>query len=390
MSMFHRRHLSEGQLRAYLDGELSGGGQQSVQQHLSGCAYCQAQADELSTRSARLRNHLAMLTPLPSEGPTTSKSARQRLQTYTIKKETPSMLRKVFSQYRFAWIALALVALLALALTFPSVQALANSFLGLFRVQKIAAVPFNPANLPANFDGESIVQLISDDVKAEKLGEYQEVATAEEASALAGFPIRLPTGLEGQSELSVQPGMRLSMTVDLPRIRAILEEMGQSGIQLPDSLDGAAVSAELLTSVTAVYGNCRYNPDAGEDPDAPRPQKFGCTTLVQAPSPTIDAPEGLDIAQIGKAYLQLIGMSAEEAESFSQSIDWATTLVIPVPGYAEYQDVIVDGVSGVMLLENPEYVGTPYLVLWVKNGMVYALNGYGGSAEALRIANSLK
>ena len=60
----------------------------------------------------------------------------------------------------------------------------------------------------------------------------------------------------------------------------------------------------------------------------------GCTEYAQVPAPRASTPPELDLDQLGRAYLQLLGMSAQEAERFSQRVNWATTLVVPLPASA--------------------------------------------------------
>jgi tRNA(Ile)-lysidine synthase TilS/MesJ len=50
--------------------------------------------------------------------------------------------------------------------------------------------------------------------------------------------------------------------------------------------------------------------------------------------------------------------------------------------------VSVDGVTGTLILQK-DYV-PKYMLLWVKEGIVYALSGPGDSSTALAIAASIK
>jgi hypothetical protein len=112
---------------------------------------------------------------------------------------------------------------------------------------------------------------------------------------------------------------------------------------------------------------------------------------MQMPSPTITAPPGLDIPKIGEAYLQLMGMSPEEAASFAQTVDWSTTLVIPIPRYGTtYREVPIDGVNGTLIVQESEDRADQYLMVWVKDGILYSITGPGDGSSALRLANSLE
>jgi hypothetical protein len=238
--------------------------------------------------------------------------------------------------------------------------------------------------------------MFTEDITVDEKGEPQEVNSSSEASALAGIPVRLPAGMNNELYLTVIPGTTASFAVNLEHVQAVLNEIDLPDISLPADLDGATVSVEISSSVSAQYGECEYDPLAPArreyDPDDPEqmPQSR-CTTLVQTKSPTISAPPGLDIAQIGNAFLQIMGMSPEEADHFAQNIDWTTTFVIPIPqNSTTYQEMPVDGVVGTLILQEFKDQETQYVLLWVKDGIVYALSGPGSASTAARIASTLK
>jgi hypothetical protein len=83
-------------------------------------------------------------------------------------------------------------------------------------------------------------------------------------------------------------------------------------------------------------------------------------------------------------------MSPAEAEAFSNRVDWATTLIIPVPQGADYRSVMVDGAEGVILEDTYAGGNARFTMLWVKDGMFYGLSGDGTRYSPLRIGNSLK
>ena len=123
------------------------------------------------------------------------------------------MLKKYFTpRMRLAWAVLALVIILAASFSLSPIRAFANNVLGLFRVQQVSVIPFDPLNLPSNFsaDQPGITQLFADNLKIETLGKEQDAATLAEASSLAGIPVRLPESFSGSPRLSIQPGTKLS------------------------------------------------------------------------------------------------------------------------------------------------------------------------------------
>jgi hypothetical protein len=395
-------HLSNGELRAYQDRELDERAMERASAHLAACKRCQARAEDLAGRATSVSRRMEGLDHLPGEGAVAAGSALVRFERRYPSKEKMSMFHRMFAKpYRTAWIGLGIVAIIAIAMAFSPVRAIANSFLGLFRVQQFTIVQVNPGDLPEQLGSSSQFQyLISNEVQVEEIGETQTVSDAAEASALAGIPVRLPAGMHGESKLNVQPGAKVSLQIDLQKIRSLLREIGREDITLPDEIDGALVTMDMPRAVTASYGDCENEVDvrlseadreAGGDPDMPVPQLADCTTLVQMSSPVISAPPGLDIAALGEAFLVVMGMPQEEAAHFSQQIDWTTTLVVPIPRYGtNYRDVNVDGVTGTLIQQSLEDHAPQYMLVWIKEDVLYALAGPGRVDSALAIAKSLQ
>jgi len=391
-------HLPEGQIKSYLDQELAPTEKERVEAHLATCPRCQQRANKLAAVGSGVSQHLSALTASQAQAPSLG-SARVRLQNRIAEKEKITMRHKIFNaKYRPIWVALALVLVLGVALLFPPVQAIANSFLGLFRVQQFAVVQVNPGELPEQLGSSSQLEtMFTNNVHIQEQGEAQDAATPEEASQLAGLPVRLPVGMKDEPTLKVMPGADITFDIDLQLTQAILDEIGRSDIQLPANLDGAQVQVSVDSAVTAMYGKCDFDIEQalqeGYDPDSQSlpPRMPDCTTFSQVPSPAISAPPGLDIQKIGEAFLQVMGMSAEEANQFAQTVDWTTTLVIPIPRYGTtYKEVPVDGVTGTLIIQNHEDLSDQYLLIWVKDGILYSLTGPGEGSSAVRVANSLK
>jgi hypothetical protein len=78
----------------------------------------------------------------------------------------------------------------------------------------------------------------------------------------------------------------------------------------------------------------------------------------------------------------------------AQTIDWTSTLVIPIPAHlSRFTEVTVDGVQGLLLEQDPHSptYQREMAVLWQLNGMIYAVCGQNiASAELLRVADSLR
>jgi hypothetical protein len=389
-------HLSEQEIRFYLLGDESDPEVLRIANHLVACPVCQQKADNLTPSGVQVLEHLSVLSPGSEEAAQPAHQAFAEFKQKYSNKERTNMFDRIFKRkYRYAWVALTVIAFIAVAMVFPQVRAIGSSFLGLFRVEQFTIVQVDPENIEQQLGSSSNFEfLLAEDVQVEEFGEMQEVDSREEAASLAGFEIRLPGVLPGETQLIVQPGAKISLLVDMKKVQALLDELGIADLSLPSNLDGAEVSMELPVAVGASFGSCEVSPEmvreAGADPDGAFPDLSQCVTLTQFPSPVISAPPGLDLAGIGQAFLQVLGMTPEEAAQFSQNVDWTTTLVVPIPRYGtDYQDVVVDGVKGTLIMQSAESEFPRYMLVWIRDGIVYALTGSGDAQSAVDLANSI-
>jgi hypothetical protein len=393
------KHLTDGQLRAFLDGELD----EEQKLHLDECQVCQKRLSVIRSAAQRVGQRLGFLSIQP--GPSEAKElaphpalARFKSRLFT-EKET-SMFKKIFRS-RLVWVGLATVIVLAVTLTVSPVRSFAGQFLGLFRVQQVSVIPIDTTGISQlngnSALGKQIGQLLSSSVKmTEKPGQPQTVASAEEASQLAGFAVRLPENQTVTPQLTVQGGTAFSLVIDRARAQALLDESGHKDLVLPASLNGATIDVNIPASVSASYGNCpQIDPD-GKGPGmnfngSPGRRYADCVIMAQIPSPTVNTPPDIDVEQLAEIGLQFTGMTAEQAHAFSQNVDWTSSLVIPIPkNAATYQQVSVDGVTGT-LIQRPADDAPEYALVWVKNGVIYAISGLGSdSARAIAMANAMR
>ena len=390
-------HLDDGQLRAALDGELD----QIGLDHLDSCASCQTRQAALRTRSERVASKLAFLSsPTRNTGLSTSSAWRHFNENKLVQKET-NMFRRLFATPAFKY-GFSILLILTLVLAFPGTRALASELLNLFRVQRVTVIPVDFTGLQQlnGVVGNDISQLISESVTMEKKpGDPVNVATTEEASQLAGFNVRVPLAIPS-SRISVMSGASFTFTIDRAKAQALLNEAGRSDLVLPEEVDGADVSVIIPSSVSIAFGTC---PEPSNESEASREMERETTTsgspgrvykdciiLAQIPSPQVSAPASLDIAKLAQIGLEFTGMTPEEAANFTGTVDWTSTMVVPIPrNAASYQQVTVDGVTGT-LIERPSDDAPQFALLWVKDGIIYVIGGLGNNTQqALEIANSL-
>jgi len=387
-------HLNEGQLKAYVDHELDE--RDAAEKHLAICSDCRRRADEIAAQSKMIGARLASLDPQNDRAMNASIAlARFKTQRVSNEKEIP-MFGKIFNrQYRAAWAMVALVALLAVSLTFPPVRAWAEGLLAQFRVSKITVVSVNSTFLDQILGNSTlskqIGQMLSDSVTVtKKPSGTQSVANVTQATQVAGFAVRLPTSRSDNPQLVVQDGGAFQFIVNRARAQQLLNEAGASNLQLPASIDGALIKVSIASSVAAGYGQC---PNLmGEEANGSAGRTLvNCIILTQSPSPVIDTPPDLDLASLAEMGLQISGMSKDQARAFSQTVDWTSTLVVPIPrNAAQYKKIIVDGVDGYLIQRSSDDV-PQYVIVWVKNKIIYAIAGIGSdTTAAMSMANSLK
>lgn len=392
-----RTHLTDGELRAALDGELGSTRlYASKLAHLETCADCQARRQQLLAGGLEMGRRLAFLRATDETGPTARQALARFSQQISQQKEY-SMTRTWFSRplVRFGTAALVLVAIL---LAFPGTRALTGAILNLFRVQQVQVVPVDFTGLEQLTGdgalGNQFTELISRSVDMQQEpSEPVAAASAAEASQLAGFNVRLPASMT-PSLINVTSGAAFSLTVDRARAQALLDEAGRSDLVLPASVDGAEISVDIPASVSVAYGTCP-RPGSGEPGNTEQSttdRRYpDCVIFAQLPSPSVKAPAGLDIDALARIGLEFTGMSPAEAADFTSTVNWTSTLLVPIPRNASvHEQVSVDGVTGT-LIQRASDEAPQFALLWVKDGIIYAISGLGmNSQQAVEMANALQ
>jgi hypothetical protein len=387
-----KKHLNDGQLRAALDGELSA----EELGHLQTCSSCQTRQKTVQVQSQQTADKLAFLSAATKDPALPPAGAWHRFNEQKLTQKEIPMFKKLFTSplLRFGLPALLI---LTMIVAFPSTRALASELLNLFRVQQVQVVPVDFTGLEQLTGdgalGNQFTELISDSVDMQQEpGEPVQAASADEASQLAGFTVRIPSGMT-PSQINVTGGAAFSMTLDRTKAQALLDEAGRSDLVLLASVDGAEISVDIPTSVSVAFGTC---PKPGSGKSGNHEQSIterrypDCVILAQIPSPSVNAPADLDIEALARIGLEFTGMSPEEAAELTNTVNWTSTLLVPIPRNAAFHEqVSVDGVTGT-LIQRPSDDSPQFALLWVKDGIIYAISGLGtNSQQAIEMANSL-
>lgn len=309
------------------------------------------------------------------------------------------MFKKLFASSIFRYAAIA-VLLLAATFSFPQTRAFASQLLSLFRVQQVTVLPVDFSGINkmtgAKAMGEQVSQMLSKSITTtQKPGEPVVTTDAAKASQLAGFNVRLPQG-EKFSEITVTLGTAFTFTIDQAKAQALLDEAGRSDLVLPESIDGKEVSVSIPAGISAGFGTCPVATGKPAEPDfkhgqSATPLYKDCILLAEIPSPTVSAPAELNVGDLVQVGLEFSGMSHEEAAAYTASVDWTSTLVVPIQKYAAtYKQVSVDGVMGTLIVNSSDDEDSGFSLIWVKDGIIYVIGGIGDNVEkAMQMANSL-
>ena len=286
-----------------------------------------------------------------------------------------------------------LLGVVTVLLSFPSARAAAQQFLDLFRVQHFVAVSIDPSRIAqieqlqnGKFD---LKALLSRDLQVLKdPGEPQDASDVAEASKATGMEVRLPLVLpEGIIQTGIQViGEGLArFTADTSKLASILESLDITDVQIPSQLNGAVITVRVPPCVFATYSR-------GQG-------KAQVACLTQANSPEITLPGGVflpDLVQIG---LRVAGLSTDEARRLAYSVDWHSTLMVPVPvNAASFREVELRGTKGLLIEtragngqqnSNQPRMKSGSTLLWAEGSKVYALSGTVRSIELLEMANAL-
>jgi len=388
-------------LRARVDEELAPAEGAAVDRHIAECPACQSRSKAVSGTAARVGTLLGYL-----DGPASSAESNPQMTLARFKarlkpqEERVSLLTRIFaSRRRFAWAASLAAIILTVSLAFPSARSFAQRLLATLRIEKVQTVSLDFASMDSSSNRklqQGLGQMISDNVVVTTDEKEMDASSQDAASKLTGFSVKVLSSRQDSPNFRVSGAHTFHMTVDRARLQEVLDEAGRTDLILPANLDGAQVSVQVPRSVEVSYGNCANQKSRHHEPQAdstdvnpPSTPPSDCLALIQAPSPTINMPAELNLQQLAETALQLAGMTPVQARKFCQTIDWKSTLVLPIPrSVSSYEPVSINGIQGT-LMRLPSKNRPSYALIWVDDGIIYGLVGWGDPNMAVQLASSL-
>jgi len=283
------------------------------------------------------------------------------------------------------------VLLMVGAFTVPSVRAGAKAFLDLFRVVNFAPVAVTPETIKQLGDDAGkldLAQMFGGKVEVlQESGPPRNFATLSEASEAAGIRVRTPSWMPAElsqtGEFAVTGDYAARVQLDVPTLQQFVDSVGVDDLRVPESLDGQSLMVHLTPVV-----HVRYSDGKGE--------RGRSAHLVQARRPEATLPAGTDLATLAEIVLRILGVERAEAHRFAQTVDWRTTLIVPIPmELASFRQIDVQGNSGLMIQTNGRKEGDRYIrpstqIIWSSGDSVYAMIGNVRTEELFEMAQSVQ
>jgi hypothetical protein len=368
------RHLSDGTLRRIYDEPLALTAADEA--HFDECAECKPRFHVIAN-DARATTGLLQVPAFEPQAAAALAVVRTR-----IKREEstrpPRWYERWLSRTSPRWRPMATpaiaVLLAAALLTGVGVSGIAQSLIRVFEPQHLQAVPVSPSDFApttALLDYGQVTWL----PEAPKLQQLTDAAAAQAQSGLPVLmPASLPSGVSGQVSYGILSHATGSLTFDAERLRASAAAKGVKVNPMPSNINGSTLVVNAGPALVEVWG------------------LSGNSSLAQAPTlviaqtrvPTVDST-GASAVDLENYLLSQPGVPPDIASQLRAIKDPTSTLPLPIPqGLATTESVQVNGTPATLI---KAVLGAG--VIWVKNGVIYAVGGQLTPDQVLAIATSL-
>lgn len=277
------------------------------------------------------------------------------------------------------------VAAIVSLFAFPSVRVSAQNMLDMFRVRKFAAVQFDPSRfdkLKSSVKEDAALEVFEHE-KLQDPGPPQVFTSLLPAAAAAGLPASrpsyLPFGLVADT-VAVEGEAAMRLTVHEAKLTALLQSLNLNDVQVPAGIDGKSIEVHKPRVLIQRFVNGNRH-----------------AAFVQAQSPEVQVPAGLDVERLGEVGLRILGLDAGEAHRVAMATDWRSTLVVPVPLTAStFRQVTVNGQPGLLVTTTsaPEdgHQGRQNgsICLWTQGDRVFGMIGNLPPNDVLQMAESVR
>jgi hypothetical protein len=252
-----------------------------------------------------------------------------------------------------------------------------------------------------------------------KVAQNPELAQADSAGAAAkatGLPVitvgKLPSGVPSDVTYATVTQGSASFTFSKSKAQTAAAAKGKTIPPMPQNIDGSTISvkagpaygmiygySQIASQLGAAHGGAAKPAEAAPPADGAKPVESGRPAgtlpsnlppvlgVAAARAPVVTTTNGVTAKQLEDYLLAQPGISSQLADQIRAIGDPTTTLPIPIPEGVSSKEVTVQGVKGTLIGDN---TGLGAGVIWIKNGVVYAVVGTFNQQQVLDLANSLK
>lgn len=381
---------NDGDLQAYLDGEVLFRDHAELEKHLQYCQDCRTRTAELKENKDFAELKLGTLGLDISRTKVSSREAWLRFNDLNRKKcESIRNIRggKIMSS-KIKKIAVAAAVVLGLGLSFTSstVRATASDFLTIFRVEKVQTIAINPQEIREIgrvFKEKGVSLNIENFGTVSNEGiEKPKAVSQEEAENVAGFDLKLPGYIpDGYQEkgLEFMKSGSISFQLNTSNVNNLIKTLGGTSL-LPKELDGKEFVIKTPNVIQMFYSVETANAQP----------KYKDLSITQFKSPEIIAPAGVDAAKIREAVLALPVIPEDVRRQLASVDDWRNTMLVPTPDGQTEKIKIGDSEGYYSVLESGKANRNHDTLVWVSDGVVNFIEGNLTKDELIKIAINLK
>lgn len=367
------RHLSDGTLRRICDEPLALTA--ADQEHFEGCPQCKARFEDIASAA---RSTASLLAAQAFEPAATAAFAslrqRQRQDAARPAAWYQRWFDRIEPRLQLMRAPAVAVVLAAALLTGVAATSLAIHLLEVFKPNKVVAVQVSPSDFAAT--------AIALDYGQEKWLPSQPtpvvmsdpIAARTQSGLPVLVPATLPAGVTGEPTYAVVSQTTGSLTFDASRLRASAAIHQVKLNPMPSSIDGSTLIVTAGPALLEVWG---VSPTQTT-------QQLPTLVIAQTKVPTVEST-GATTKQLEDYVLSQSAVPADFKAQILAIQDPSTTLPIPIPkGFATTENVQVNGVQGVLI---KAVLGAG--VVWIKNGVIYAVGGQLTPDQVLALARTL-
>ena len=286
-----------------------------------------------------------------------------------------------------ALISVIAIALVAILMTIPSIQAAAMSALSVFRVgtPKTIKVTISDIEEAMNYFEQHKGQFDYEDMKESDFkeaihGKSPEVNTLSDVSEFTGFNFNLPTELVSETPtLYATDSQSNTVSFDTAKINEVLSKLGARDL-IDERYDGSDITVNVSPSIAVKYTDVALFATQGAKIDG-NDNLINSLWISMLNMPFISDNLRSQLSNIniksGYVYLPVImGLGRET------SVGNATGYIYSIQDFGEV-------ISALSLDLMEDYEGKGSALLWTKDGVLYCLVGEKSDSELTQIARSI-